>query len=89
MDAIAFIREFGLPTMGLIVAGYAFWQCSAWIARELIVPLRDRHFAFLQSIEQTLKALQETQRSIVTTQESMVAEIERVSTLIKCPIAKE
>lgn len=85
MDAIQFIREFGLPTMGLIVAGYGAWQCCAWIARELIVPLRDRHFAFLLSIEQTLKALQETQRSIVTTQENMVSEIERVSSLIRCP----
>ncbi len=33
MDAIQFIREFGLPTMGLCVAGYAFWQCCSWIAR--------------------------------------------------------
>jgi hypothetical protein len=40
----------------------------------------------LASIEQTLKALQETQRSIVATQENMVAEIERVSGLIRCPI---
>lgn len=89
MDAIQFIREFGLPTMALVVAGYGFWQCCSWIARELVVPLRDRHFAFLSSIEQTLKALQETQRSIVATQENMVNEIERVSGLIKCPINKE
>jgi hypothetical protein len=54
-----------------------------------VVPLRDRHFAFLLSIEQTLKALQETQRSIVSTQENMVAEIERVSGLIRCPQNKE
>lgn len=89
MDAIQFIREFGLPTMALVVSGYAFWQCCSWIARELVVPLRDRHFAFLASIEQTLKALQETQRSIVATQEHMVSELERVSGLIKCPINKE
>ena len=90
MDAIAFIREFGLPTLGLVVAGYGIWQACSWIARELVVPLRDRHFTFLSSIEQTLKALQETQRSIVYTQEQMVEEIERVSGLIKCPnIPKE
>jgi hypothetical protein len=89
MDPLQFIREFGLPTMALVVTGYGIWQVCAWIAKELIVPLRDRHFAFLLSIEQTLKALQETQRSIVQTQESMVAEIERVSGLIRCPINKE
>lgn len=89
MDALQFIREFGLPTMVLVVVGYAVWQICIWIARELVVPLRDRHFAFLLSIEKTLKALQETQRSIVATQENMVAEIERVSGLIRCPQNKE
>jgi hypothetical protein len=90
MDPLQFIREFGLPTMALVVTGYGIWQVCAWIAKELIVPLRDRHFAFLLSIEQTLKALQETQRSIVNTQEQMVEEIERVSGLIKFPnIPKE
>jgi hypothetical protein len=84
MDPLQFIREFGLPTMALVVTGYGIWQVCAWIAKELIVPLRDRHFAFLLSIEQTLKALQETQRSIVKTQENMVSEIERVSSLIRC-----
>jgi hypothetical protein len=89
MDAIQFLREFGLPTMALVVTVYGIWQVCAWIARELVVPLRDRHFTFLSSIEQTLKALQETQRSIVATQENMVNEIERVSGLIRCPQNKE
>ena len=85
MDTIAFIREFGLPTMALVVTGYGIWQVCAWIAKELVVPLRDRHFSFLLSIEETLKALQQTQQSIVNTQQDMVAEIERVSGLIRCP----
>ncbi|NBS67315.1 hypothetical protein EBT31_00175 [bacterium] len=76
MDAIAFIREFGLPTLGLIVAGYAFWQCAAWIARELIVPLRDRHFAFLGSLESTLAVLAKTQQQLGT-------EIERITDMIQ------
>lgn len=76
MDAIQFIREFGLPTLGLIVAGYAFWQCAAWIARELIVPLRDRHFAFLGSLESTLAVLAKTQQQLGT-------EIERITDMIQ------
>lgn len=76
MDAIQFIREFGLPTLGLIVAGYAFWQCAAWIAKELIVPLRDRHFAFLGSLESTLAVLAKTQQQLGT-------EIERITDMIQ------
>jgi len=76
MDAIQFIREFGLPTMGLCVAGYAFWQCCSWIARELIVPLRDRHFAFLHSLESTLAVLAKTQQKLAT-------EIERITDMIQ------
>ena len=85
MDTVQFLREFGVPTLGLVVAGYGVWQACAWIAKELVVPLRDRHFSFLLSIEETLKALQQTQQSIVNTQQDMVAEIERVSGLIRCP----
>ena len=76
MDAIQFIREFGLPTMGLCVAGYAFYQCCAWIAKELIVPLRDRHFAFLSSLESTLSVLAKTQQQLGT-------EIERITDMIQ------
>lgn len=76
MDAIQFIREFGLPTLGLIVAGYAFYQCAAWIAKELIVPLRDRHFAFLGSLESTLAVLAKTQQQLGT-------EIERITDMIQ------
>lgn len=76
MDAIEFIREFGLPTLGLCVAGYAFWQCSSWVAKELIVPLRDRHFAFLGSLESTLAVLAKTQQQLGT-------EIERITDMIQ------
>ncbi len=76
MDAIEFIREFGLPTLGLFVAGYAFWQCSSWVAKELIVPLRDRHFAFLGSLESTLAVLAKTQQQLGT-------EIERITDMIQ------
>ena len=38
MDPLQFIREFGLPTMALVVTGYGIWQVCAWIAKELIVP---------------------------------------------------
>ena len=86
MDAVQIIREFGLPTMVLVVMGYGLWQCSAWIARELIVPMRDRHFAFLNSIESTLNAVVQTQQSLVTTQQNLLDEVERVSALINCPV---
>jgi hypothetical protein len=76
MDPLQFIREFGLPTLGLCVAGYAFYQCCSWIARELIVPLRDRHFAFLHSLESTLAVLAKTQQQLGT-------EIERITDMIQ------
>jgi len=62
--------------MGLCVAGYAFYQCAAWIARELIVPLRDRHFAFLSSLVSTLSVLAKTQQQLGT-------EIERITDMIQ------
>lgn len=76
MDLISLIRDIGLPTSALIAVGYAIWQTAAWIAKEVVVPLRDRHFAFLGSLEKTLEAIAETQKTLAT-------EVDRVSGMIR------
>lgn len=76
MDFISMIRDIGLPTGALIAVGYAIWQAAAWIAKEVVVPLRDRHFAFLSSLEGTLSAIAETQKTLAS-------ELDRVSGMIK------
>jgi hypothetical protein len=78
MDPIAIIRDIGLPTGTLVAVGYGIWQGTAWVAKEVIVPLRDRHFAFLSSLESTLSAIADTQKTLAS-------ELERVSGMIKCP----
>lgn len=76
MDFITLIRDIGIPTGALIVIGYALWQACGWVAKEVVVPLRDRHFAFLTSLESTLSAIADTQKTLAT-------ELDRVSGLIK------
>lgn len=76
MDLITLIRDIGLPTTALVAVGYALWQLAAWVAKEVVVPLRDRHFAFLSSLEKTLEAIAETQKTLAT-------ELDRVSGMIK------
>lgn len=76
MDLTSIIRDIGLPTGALVAVGYALWQGTGWIAKEVVVPLRDRHFAFLGSLEKTLEAIAETQKTLAT-------ELDRVSGMIR------
>lgn len=79
MDIAEIIRSIGLPSVIVLAIGYGFYHSATWFGREIIVPLRDRHFAFLSSLEGTLKAL-------ATTQQSMANEMERISGLVQsCP----
>jgi len=75
MDLAEIIRSIGLPSVIIIGIAYAFYHASTWFGREIIVPLRDRHFAFLQSLEGTLKA-------IAATQQSMANEMERITGMV-------
>jgi len=75
MDLAEIIRSIGLPSVIIIGIAYAFYHASTWFGREIIVPLRDRHFAFLLSLEGTLKA-------IAATQQSMANEMERITGMV-------
>ena len=75
MDLAEIVRSIGLPSVIILGIAYAFYHASTWFGREIIVPLRDRHFAFLLSLEGTLKA-------IAATQQSMANEMERISGMV-------
>jgi hypothetical protein len=81
MEFIPFIREFGLPVAALCAIAYGSWHIAQWIGTQVVIPLRDRHFAFLASLEATLDA-------IARTQSQMVQEIERVSTACRNGVTK-
>jgi hypothetical protein len=81
MEVIPFIREFGLPVAALCAIGYGTWHIMQWIGTQVVIPLRDRHFAFLTSLEATLDAIAQTQGQ-------MVKEIERVSTACRNGVTK-
>jgi len=64
MDLIQFTREFGLPTIYLAVLSYACWTVFAWAGKEVVIPLRNKHMAFLESLEITLRTIADTQNQI-------------------------
>jgi hypothetical protein len=65
MDAIQILREFGMPSMFLIAGGYAVWQGAQWIAIRVVIPLQDRHFAFLAHLQEHLDTMSATQSQLV------------------------
>ena len=74
-----FLREFGLPTLGLIFVVYAASRCVQWIGRGVVTPLRDRHFRFLDEVEGLLKVLEQTQKNLVTSQNAILNQVAEVT----------
>ena len=66
MDWITAARDLGFPAVIIAVMGYAIWTAGKYLGKELLVPLRDRHFDFLQSLEQTNKTIAESIKEIHT-----------------------
>lgn len=66
MDWITAARELGFPSVIIAGMGYAIWTAGKYLGKELLVPLRDRHFDFLQSLEQTNKTIAESIKEIHT-----------------------
>jgi len=47
-------ERLGLPAALLVVVLAAAGRACAWVGREVVVPLRDRHLAFLDRTERLL-----------------------------------
>lgn len=57
MDWITAAKDLGLPSVVIAGMGYAIWTAGTWFGREVLIPLRNRHFDFLASLEQTNKVI--------------------------------
>ena len=66
MDWITAARDLGFPAVIIAGMGYAIWSAGKYLGKELLIPLRDRHFDFLQSLEQTNKTIAESIKEIHT-----------------------
>lgn len=66
MDWLTAARDLGFPTVIIAGMGYAIWTAGSWLGKELLVPLRNRHFDFLTSLEQTNKTIAESIKEVHT-----------------------
>ena len=66
MDWITAARDLGFPAVIIAGMGYAIWTAGSWTGKELLVPLRNRHFDFLTSLEQTNKTIAESIKEVHT-----------------------
>ncbi|MFZ4646150.1 MAG: hypothetical protein ACOYNP_10360 [Gemmataceae bacterium] len=60
MTWIDFAERLGLPAALLMVVLAAAGRACSWIGTEVVVPLRDRHLAFLDRTEQLLEGQEQS-----------------------------
>lgn len=63
--------QYGLPTVLLAALCYSLYRVGGWVARNLVIPIRDRHFAFLAITERAMEKM----ASAVECQTGLVTEI--------------
>ena len=66
MDWITAASDLGFPIGMISGMAYAIWHAGSWLGKELLVPLRQRHFDFLTSLEQTNKTIAESIKEVHT-----------------------
>lgn len=55
MEWLPIARDFGVwPTLAIMVL-IGVWRAVVWFGRNILLPWRDRHFAFLDHMEQAVK----------------------------------
>ena len=54
---IAEFFQFGVPTVLLVGLAIYLWRALSWFAVNIAIPLRDRHFAYLEMQEKQMDAL--------------------------------
>lgn len=89
MDFVQFVEKLGLPTAQLVAVVLGIWQAFRWSAKEVIIPARDRHFKFMDTVETGVKAMADSQKVILENQGTVVAEVRTLSKQINCPAKKE
>jgi hypothetical protein len=82
MDIIQATRDLGIPVVALLAIGIGLWRVIEWLGREVIIPLKDRHLAFLDSLATTMSTLADTQTAIVSTQKDIMREMEHISRVL-------
>jgi hypothetical protein len=82
MDFIQAARDLGIPVAALIAVGIGLWRIIEWLGKEVIIPLKDRHLAFLDSLSITLATLADTQTSMVSAQQDIMREMEAISRVL-------
>lgn len=79
---VSLIQTVGLPVFALLAMGWGVWRTAEWVAGHLVIPMRDRHFEFLDLLSKTLD-------TIAKTQESMASEVKTISQVVLKQSSKE
>jgi hypothetical protein len=45
------LKDFGFPIVATSALGWSIWATLRWVAGNLIIPVRDRSFSFLDRVE--------------------------------------
>lgn len=47
--------KLGVPTCFAFALLYGIWEGSIWVANEVVIPIKDRHFRFVDTVETSVK----------------------------------
>lgn len=45
------LRDFGFPVVASGALGWAIWLTARWVGNNIVIPVRDRSFKFLDTVE--------------------------------------
>ena len=83
MDWLTIVQNVGVPAAVMAAGGMALWRIVVWAGNEVVIPLRDRHVKFLDSLQANLETQAATTSQIVATQQELACGIREVKQAIE------
>lgn len=88
INLMDFITHVGIPSTITLALLVGFWKGAKWVGQEVVIPVRNRHFAFLDTLEKTLKVVTEAQENL-TKQMDVITKIVTAPNWNKCKTCPE
>lgn len=72
-DWLGAVDRYGLPLVALMFTWWMLWSAGRWVARHVLIPLRDQHIEFLNTISEATITNSRTLQTMAVAGEKMIS----------------
>lgn len=80
---LAIMLNYGFLGVFFLFVVFTTWKCGRWFGKEILVPLKDTHFAFLASMQTNMKGMNDAVNSQADTMQELANAQQRSNEILQ------